>query len=769
MRCATAAALLLPAALLALAAGGCGRCAARPSLLLVTLDTTRPDHLGAWGYPHVETPTLDGLAREGVRYQRCYAPTPLTLPSHASLLTGLLPPRHGLRTNGARALGGEVPTLATLLRERGYATGAAIGAFVLDHRFGLARGFDHYDDALAGGREGGRFSYAERDARAVTDAALAWLEAQQGPFFLWVHYYDPHAPYAPPGFDPTLARRAPYDAELEFVDGELGRLLDRLGELGHADRTLVVVAGDHGEALWEHGEISHGLFVYEATLRVPLLVRFPDGRHAGTVVREPVALVDVLPSVLGWLGLPAPTGLDGQPLPLAELEPPEAGAAQSGEPGPGAAAQAGPRPFYFENLAPAEDFGWSALFGIVQGDLKWIEAPRPELYDVAADPHEARDLHGERAAEAALLRGRLAGLAAELSGRGSFETAPAEVGEAERARLRALGYLPGPAAGTGGGAEQAPGGADPKDRVEVHRELQAALSSIEGGELAAGVELLARILAERDPGNRRAVAVLAELALDLPVRPRIVAALAQLDLARLDRATAAFAAGRLGLALAEEGRFAEAAASLRRSLDADPTDPAAHWHLARVLGSQGAPEAEIVPHLERAAELSPGEAAPLLALAQLHERAGRLEPASALYEQVLAHEPDQAVALNNLAFALGRQGRELRRALALAERALAREPERAAFHDTRGFLLLALGEGDAARGALEQALRLDPESAAIHYHLGLALERNGEAERARGHLERALALAASDSATWLEEARARLAALRARAGAGERP
>jgi arylsulfatase A-like enzyme/Tfp pilus assembly protein PilF len=725
----------------------------------VTLDTTRPDHLGAWGYPHVETPTLDALARAGVRYERCYAPSPLTLPSHASLLTGLLPPRHGLRTNGARALGAEAPTLAELLRGRGYATGAAIGAFVLDRRFGLSRGFDHYDDDLAGGRAGGRFSYAERDARAVTDAALAWLEAQRGPAFLWVHYYDPHAPYAPPGFDPALARRAAYDAELEFADAELGRLLARLAETGRAERTLVVVAGDHGEALWEHGEITHGLFAYEATLRVPLLVRFPDAQHAGMVVREPVALVDVLPSILVWLGIPAPAGLDGEPLPLPEPEP---GPAQptAAEAAPGAGGRPRPRPLYFENLAPAEDYGWSALRGVVQGDLKWIEAPRPELYDLAADPHEARNLLGEREAEAAALRERLAGLASELEARGAYATEAAELGAAERARLRALGYLPAPAASAGGGAEEAPAeAADPKDRAPVHREIQRALSQVEGGELAAGVELLAGILAGSDPGNRRAAAVLAELALEEPVRPRIVAALGQLDLARLDRASAAFAAGRLGLALDLEGRPEEAVSALRRSLEADPTDPAAHWHLARVLDSLEAPEAEIAAHLLRAAELSPGDPTPLLALAQVHERAGRVESAISLYEEVLARDPDQAVALNNLAYALGQQGRDLSRALSLAERALAAEPARAAFHDTRGFLLLALGEPRLARAALEEALRLDPESAASHYHLGLALERGGEPGTARRHLERAIALGAGDSAAWLADARTRLAAL----------
>jgi tetratricopeptide (TPR) repeat protein len=259
------------------------------------------------------------------------------------------------------------------------------------------------------------------------------------------------------------------------------------------------------------------------------------------------------------------------------------------------------------------------------------------------------------------------------------------LGEAERAQLRALGYPADPAAAGPGAAADEPGaGIDPKDRVEVFRELQLALALVEGGELEAGVQLLIRILAERDPANRRAAAALAELALEPPVRPRAAEALGRIELGSLDRATAAFVATRLGLALVEEGRAAEATAPL-----------------------------------ERAAELAPGEAGPLLALAALRERAGDLDGAIALYERALARDPGNAIAANDLAFALGREGHELERALALVAGALAREPGRAAFHDTRGFLLIALGRPREARAALEEALRLDPQSAAARRHLEL--------------------------------------------------
>jgi arylsulfatase A-like enzyme len=306
------------------------------NLLLVTLDTTRADRLGAYGYRHAETPALDALAEQGVRWERCYAPAPLTLPSHASILTGLVPIRHGIHANGREVLVDGAQTLAEILRERGWSTGAVVGAFVLDRRFGLAQGFEHYDDDLAGADEPPRFGYTERDASRVTDAAL--------------------------------------DAEITYADSQLARLLGFLEETGKARRTLVVVTADHGEGLWEHGESTHALFAYDSTLRVPLIVRFPDGRGAGSVVSERAALVDLLPSVLGWLGQDAPSGLDGRALRLENAPP--------------VATEPETRAIYFENEGPAHLFGWSRLRGVVAGRDKLIVAPRPELYDIEDDPRE---------------------------------------------------------------------------------------------------------------------------------------------------------------------------------------------------------------------------------------------------------------------------------------------------------------------------------------------------------------------------------------------
>jgi arylsulfatase A-like enzyme len=551
-----------------LALGACGAPSSGWSLLLITLDTTRADRLGAYGYRAAATPALDALAAQGVRYLRCYSPVPLTLPSHASILTGLLPPRHGVHANGTQLLADEAVTLAERLRERGHATGAVIGAFVLDGRFGLAQGFEHYDDDLAEGASPSRFGYTERDARRVTDRALRWLERHAGGrFFLWVHYFDPHAPYAPPGYDGTLPVHLPYDAELEFVDRELARLLAELDRSGAAARTLVVATADHGEALLEHGEATHGLFAYEATLRVPLLVRFPDARAAGHIVEQPVSLVDLVPSILLWLGAPVPADLDGEPLPLRDATP-----------------GADPRALYFENEGPAQLFGWSPLWGIVLGDRKFIQAPRPELYDLRADPAEARDLYREDA-ESRRMADRFTEALEALEARPALRASPGSLRDEERARIEALGYLAG-GAPVPRGAWRRPEGADPKDRVAVYHRIHVATTLIDAGRTEEGVRTLGDVIESEDPTNRRALSILAGLALEPAAR---AAAIEGLSRARptgdpgLDLAVQ----GRLGQALLAAGRFEEAERALERARAIDPTSAAVRAALEQARSRAG--------------------------------------------------------------------------------------------------------------------------------------------------------------------------------------
>jgi arylsulfatase A-like enzyme len=597
------------------------------NLLLVTLDTTRADRLGAYGYRHAETPALDALAEQGVRWERCYAPAPLTLPSHASILTGLVPIRHGIHANGREVLVDGAQTLAEILRERGWSTGAVVGAFVLDRRFGLAQGFEHYDDDLAGADEPPRFGYTERDASRVTDAALAWLERSAGrPWLLWVHYFDPHSPYAAPGFNAKLSPQSPYDAEITYADSQLARLLGFLEETGKARRTLVVVTADHGEGLWEHGESTHALFAYDSTLRVPLIVRFPDGRGAGSVVSERAALVDLLPSVLGWLGQDAPSGLDGRALRLENAPP--------------VATEPETRAIYFENEGPAHLFGWSRLRGVVAGRDKLIVAPRPELYDIEDDPRETRNLWDPSDARSRAARARFDAEVARLAAAPRLVAEAAGLDEEGRAKLLALGYLSADAANRDGGEADR---ADPKDRVDVFQRVQLAMALIGQERAVEGVEMLVEVVTSDDPGNRRALTILSSLALDSDeaARQRAIEGLSrtlgrptgdrELDLAVRDR---------LALAHAREGRFDEAIAVLRGALEIDPDSIGVHWRLARVREQAGAPPDEILPHLERVAAATPDDAAVHYRLGLAWERSG---------------DP-------------GRAARELHRALDLAQR-----------------------------------------------------------------------------------------------------
>jgi arylsulfatase A-like enzyme len=452
-------------------------------VVLITVDTLRADRLGCYGAERAHTPRMDTLAASGVRFETAISPAPLTLPAHASLMTALDPPQHGVRHNSIHRLPESLPTLAESLRAAGFSTAAFVGAVVLDRRFGLARGFEVYDD------EGHRWSsptvgYSERTADAVVDAALEWLASAPPRFFLWVHFYDPHARYTPPpGFAAGFASDR-YAGEIAFVDGELGRLLDGVEAHFGASGTLVALTSDHGESLGEHGEQTHAYGIYDATQRIPLILSGP-GLPAGRVVEAPVRLIDVAPTLLAAVGLPslpAAAGRDLAPRIAA------AGSAEGGEPA------------YLETLATHLDYGWSPLVGLRTRRFKYIRAPRPELYDLVADPDELHDLAAERPE---LVRRLDAELELRLAGARS-ESVHVELSETERASLRSLGYLVPAVAGVGAG-DRGPlsqrGGPDPKDEIGLLERVARAEGLAERGRLAEGLALLEE-LAEPPPHVR---------------------------------------------------------------------------------------------------------------------------------------------------------------------------------------------------------------------------------------------------------------------------
>jgi arylsulfatase A-like enzyme len=422
---------------------------ARPAnVVIITLDTTRADRLSPYGLMDAPMPALDALAGDGVVFDQATTVAPLTLPAHTSLFTGLFPPAHGVRDNASAPLDERFATLAGILQRRGFRTGAFIGSMVLGPERGLARGFDRYGGIDPRSPAAGRAQMGQRRADAVVDDALQWLEEAGGaPFLLWAHLYDPHRPYAPP--EPFRSRHAdPYIGEIAFADSQIARLLEAID----LDRTIVVVAGDHGESLGDHGERDHGVFVYESVIRVPLIVRTP-GTSAARIPGV-VRLVDVMPTVLDLLGIPPPP-IDG--VSLSRL--------LSGT----------SRDLQLEAYAESEyprRLGWSPVRSLREGRFKLIDAPRPELYDLERDPFEDRNIHGERPSIAAAMTRRLRELAPAAPGRGEAARAPVPRELAEG--LAALGYAGARGMPAPSGGEALP---DPKDCIGLLDKMPAGGTS----------------------------------------------------------------------------------------------------------------------------------------------------------------------------------------------------------------------------------------------------------------------------------------------------
>ena len=682
--------------------------AARPNVLLVTIDTQRADRIGCYGYARAVTPTLDGLAARGARFDTAVAHAPLTAPSHASILTGLTPVRHGVRDNGAYVLPTGLASVAEDFRKAGYRTAAFISGFPLKRRFGFARGFAHYDDLLPRGKDARRTAYVERTADRTTDAALAWLE--QGlqvrePYFLWVHYFDPHAPYeAPPEF--MQGGASPYDGEVAFVDAQLARLLGRVEASGPA---LVLVTGDHGESLGEHGEDTHGIFVYDATLRVPFLLAGP-GVRAGTVSRTVARGIDVAPTLLDLAGLPARKG-DSEGRSLRR--------AAAGERLPD-------EPSYAESLHSQLQYGWAPLHAWRTAKHKLIEAPRPELYDLEADPGETRD----RAREG---DERLAALRRQLQ-RALAATTPdaAQAVDAEtKERLAALGYV-----GTADGRPPVLTGRDPKDGIGLVTRLGRNGMTVARTEPEKAIRELTALLAE-DPGmlvvlRTRAVAFAAagrpkDAIRDLRELEKRGALSAEdavvlgdnLRLAgqpeeavrlleRTIRDNPSFVQPLLSLAAVrlQQRNVAEAAGAYRRALELEPDNVEAHRGLgdaALVEGDSAAAER----HYRRILELEPADAGALTKLGVVEMRGGRRDEAILYLRRAVEREAANGEALLYLAGALAASGRHAE-AVPFFERALAAGPRTAMALTGLGLTRLELGDRAGASAALRESLRLDP-------------------------------------------------------------
>ncbi len=552
----------------AAACGGAGSPAGPATIVLVSIDTLRADRVGAYGRAGAGTPAIDRLAAEGVRFDRAQTTAPLTLPAHASMLTGRSLPAHGVLANGGFALPDSIPTVAGALQRAGFRTGAFVSAPVLARRTGLARGFDTYDDRIPRTRSGAAH-WEERAGPDTVTAALAWLAMQgEAPVFLFVHLFEPHRPYAPPALFAAQHPGDPYQGEVAAADAAVGQLLEGLSALNRGGRALVAVVGDHGEGLGDHGEPTHGVFLFETTMRVPLVLWGPGfGIAGGTVERAPVSVADLGPTLVEFAGAPALDAVDALSL---------APAARGTAPLPK------DRGVFAEAHVPALEYGWSGLRAIVRGADKLIEAPRAQLFDLDADPGEARDLAARRpdavrsasSALDALLR-RAAAIAPAAT------ASAAALPEAERESLRGLGYAASGRRGDGGPLVD-PRKPDPHDRVPFLARFDEAVALTQGGRPGDAAALLAPLV-DAEPANHAALFEYGQALILAGDLPRARVAFEALVAAHPDSATGWL---RLGQLLDRAGDAKRAEAAYRRGAAADPLNGDTLKALASLLADQ---------------------------------------------------------------------------------------------------------------------------------------------------------------------------------------
>jgi choline-sulfatase len=661
---------------------------ARVNLLLITIDTLRADHVGAYGFPLPSTPNLDSLAARGARFERAESAVPLTGPSHSTILTGLYPPLHGVRDNVTFVLDPSHPTLATLLRRAGYHTGAFVGAYPVSGSLGFSQGFDTFEEGFHEIPIPGEG--AERPANEVADSVIGWLSKVEAPFFVWMHLYDPHAPYRPPAPYRDTFRDHLYDGEIAFADSQIGRVLEVLGKT-----TLVVALADHGESLGDHGEATHAVLVYESTLRIPWIVAGP-GVSPGVVVRERVGTVDLLPTVLGLLGVKASPGLPGRDL----------GPALSGRP-------LRPGPLYGESLFGRLNCRWASLRSWTEGDWKLINGAEPELYDLREDPGETENRAGSDRERTERMLAAMGAALSKMTPQGDTAR-PQAIAADQQERLRSLGYLGGGGGGSGRLDER--GLPDPRTRVRLYEDLQRLLAS-PPQEAPRATDAAAR-LAAADPGNPLAFFTLASLAY-------------------------------------HAGEFDRAQEAFERCLILDPDRPttrAYHAELLRDMGRLEESEKELRVTL---AQTTPDDLRAPISLAVTLTQEGKLDEADRLLTEVLSQAPRHTEALGAKGRLLLAQGRGSE-AITYFEGAT-RNNEVEAWIELAS-AQLSLGNSAGAREAADKALALNPQHPWAMAVLGHSLALQGHKAEGLFVLRKAMAAPPRRPRVWQSLAQAFAAA-----------
>ena len=647
---------------LALALLACPFAAARPStpVILISVDTLRADHLGRYQAGRRLTPHIDALTKNGTLFSQVSAPVPLTLPSHVVLFTSTYPFENGVQDNGV-PLGPAAITLAGVLKKSGYRTAAFVGGFVLDRRFGLDRGFDVYDSPFdLHNKNVSDVGDLKRPGAQVTGAAMRWLEQNSSvPFFLFLHLYDLHTPYDLPLHPHLRYGETGYAAELAYVDRILGAFLDFLGQRELLKTALIVFTSDHGEGLGEHGESAHGYFVYQSTLHVPLIIHWPAGRLPSSPDRvdEAASLLDVAPTILDAIGLPHPSTMRGRSL----------------------GGTGGVEEIYSESLYARSQFGCAALRSLRVGPYKYIDAPKPELYDLSHDPGEMQNLYAQQQSRAMTLHERIVTLRANSpSGSSGRPAVPAP--ETVNA-LRSLGYLSGSTS-----SSRLESHVDPKDRIHEFEQYGNALALASAGRIAESNDLLEK-LRERLPE-------VADISISLGLNRQLL------------------------------GQYADAAQEFRRALERAPLNARAHFDLGLCYARLRQPD-DAIKELEAALALEPWytRAEELLADTYIQKKA--YLQARVHLVHLLSIDPGNYTAHYNLGvFAtLEKNWGEAEQRM---RSALRTDPDSAEAHNTLGSIYLQRGDIDPAQHEFQAAIRLQPKFVSAHYNLGLAFQKQGK-------------------------------------------
>jgi len=606
----------------------------KPSVILITVDTLRADHLGCYGYTQIQTPNIDQLAHAGARFTQAYTPVPVTLPAHTALFTGAFPMATGIHDFSGNKLPANAATLAKVLRDNGYATGAFIGSAVLDSRFGLNQGFDTYFDHFEFSRlDEAHLDQMERRGDLVMDEALRWLKGNpRQPFLIWVHLYDPHDPYTPPEPYASRYRARPYDGEIAFDDAQVGRLVAYLKQQALFDKSVIVVAGDHGEGLGEHGERTHGFFIYNSTLHVPLLMKLPG--VAPRVIADEVSLVDVMPTLLQALKIPVPASVQGRSLLGQVLGRPAAGRSN----------------LYAESYLPLLHFRWSQLRGLQSRGMKYIDAPRPEIYDTRTDPKERQNLYAGRQALGHEMRDRLYGLIRRFTPAGGAGTEKELTDPALLERLRSLGYV-AVSAGTFAEASGKPL-PDPKDRVQVYELVAEAMADGQHGRYEESL----RKLHEAEKTEPASLSIHYLIALDYYRLKDYRHAIERFQSALQLNPQFALATYYLGVAQLQTGDLDGAAASFLHTLEIDSTNFSAAFNLGAVYTRQKRVD-EALQAFQRAIEILPDYAEAHEALGELYLYLKRTDEAVRELERAVAIAPEMRKAHYHLGRAYEALGR----------------------------------------------------------------------------------------------------------------